>query len=49
MTQNRETWRLILFRTEVQNVLILPGLFLRDRIISSISAEHPGVKNNELA
>ena len=39
--QTRETWPLILFETEVENVEndILPGLFLRERIISSTSAE----------
>ena len=39
---------IILFKTEVEIVLILPGLFLRDRIISSTSAEDTGTKNNEL-
>ena len=43
-----ETWHLILFKKEVENVLILPGLFLRERIISSTSAEDTGAKNNEL-
>ena len=43
-----ETWRLILFKTEVEILLILPGLFLRERIISSTSAEDTGAKNNEL-
>ena len=39
---------LILFKTEVDNVLILPGLFLSERIISSTSAEDTEAKNNEL-
>ena len=43
-----ETLRLILFKTEVEIVLILPDLFLRERIISSTSAEDTGAKNNEL-
>ena len=40
-----EMWLLILFKTEVENVLILPDLFLRERIISSTSAEDTGAKN----
>ena len=50
MTQNMKNMagrRLILFKTDVENVLILPGLFLRERIISSTSAEDTGAKNNE--
>ena len=40
---------LIHFKIEVENVLILPGLFLRKRIIfSSTSTEVTGTKNNEL-
>ena len=45
----RETRRLIPFKTEVEIVLILPGLFLREIIISSTSAEDTVAKNNELA
>ena len=44
----KHAWHLILFKKEVENVLILPGLFLRERIISSTSAEDTGAKNNEL-
>ena len=41
---------IILSKTELGNVLILlPGLFLRERIISSASAEDTGEKNNELS
>ena len=43
-----ETWHLILFKTEVENVLTIPGLFLREIIIFSTSAEDTGAKNNEL-
>ena len=38
---------IIMFKVEI--VLILPGLFLRERIIYSTSAEDTGAKNNELA
>ena len=40
---------LILLKIEVENVLILLGLIIRERIISSTSAEDTGAKSNELA
>ena len=43
-----ETQRLILFKTEIETVLILPGLFLREIIISSTSSEDTWAKNSEL-
>ena len=49
MTQNTKNTAGILFKAEVENVLMLSGLFLRERIISSTSAEVPGAKNNRLA
>ena len=49
MTRKMETWHHILIKTEVENVLILPGLFVRESIISSTTAEDTGAKNNELA
>ena len=39
----------MIFKTEVENVLMLPGLFLRERIISSTAAKDIGAKNKELA
>ena len=48
MTQNMRNKAPYSFKTEVEFVLILPGLFLRERIISSISAEVTGANNDEL-
>ena len=48
MTQNMRDMAPYSFKTEVEIVLILPGLFLRERIISSTSAEDTGAKNNKL-
>ena len=41
-----ETQHGIVFKIEVENVLILPRLFIWERIISSTSAEVTGAKNN---
>ena len=46
MTQNMRNTAPNSFETEVENVLILPGVFLRERIISSTSAEDTGAKYN---
>ena len=48
MTQNMRNVAPYSFKIDIENVLILPGLFLSERIVSSTSREVTGTKNNEL-